>query len=282
MNRYDIPLGAIEQQAVYKRVGEHELHMSFLPPAQQKHGRAPVYLTLPGGGWHSTSHTAMLGFSRLSIDKLRKRGWVVATASYRVTPHATIDEIISDCMDAGRYLRRFARELGIDPHRIFTSGHSAGGHLALMLSHAPHADFAADSPFDAVADDFTVVGCAPMSPPTVLYADETGYCPVNFDFDRLFKGGVYDLAAAHRASPIDYISSASVPTLLFCGTHDTLVYPDNSTLFCERSRKLGAPCELIRSQTGGHCFESMVQDVPSSPDMRDVQQYISDFAKQFE
>ena len=282
MKYYDAPLGAVEQQTIYKRVDEHELRMSFLPPIQKKYDRAPIYLTIPGGGWHSTSHTAMLGFSRHSVDTLRVRGWAVATVTYRVTPHATIDEIISDCMDAGRYLRHFERELGVDASRMFVSGHSAGGHLALMLSHAPHAAFAADTPFDIAADDFTVVGCAPMSPPTVLYRDAGGYCPINFEFDRLFKDNIYDLAAAHRASPIDYISPVSVPTLIMCGTHDTLVYPDNSTRFYERSREVGAPCELLCSHLGGHCFESMVEGAPSYPDMSGVQERISEFAKQFE
>ena len=44
--------------------------------------------------------------------------------------------VISDAMDAGRYLAHFANELGIDARRIVTSGHSAGGHLALMMALA--------------------------------------------------------------------------------------------------------------------------------------------------
>jgi acetyl esterase/lipase len=279
---YDIPTHSGEQDLIYKRVGERELPLIFLPPTHKNYDRDPVYFIITGGGWHAGSARGMLGFSRASVDALRARGWAVASIEYRLTGEgATIDDIISDCMDAGRYLRRFENELGIDMSRVYVSGHSAGAHLALMVSHAPHADFCADSPFDAVADDFTVLGCAPLSPITYLYALD-GASPVNFDFDRLFKDSVYDLDAAHRASPLDYINAASVPTLIVCGTHDTLVYPDNSTRFYDRSRALGAPCEIICSERGGHCFESMVKDEPSCPNMLDVQLEIVAFARQFE
>ena len=283
MTPYDIPNHKGEQTLIFKRVGTREIPLVFLPPITPKYDRAPVYFLITGGGWHEGSARGMIGFSRASVDALRARGWAVASTEYRVTPEgATVDDIISDCMDAGRYLRRFERELGIDMSRTFVSGHSAGGHLALMVSHAPHASFVADSPFDAVADDFTVVGCAPMSPITYLYQNEQGTGPVRFDFDRLFKGCVYDTEAAHRASPLDYVTADSVPTYISCGTHDTLVYPDNSTRFYDRCRAQGAPCEIAVSFPGGHCFESMVEGVPTYPDMSLVQRGIVDFARNFE
>lgn len=279
---YHAPQGNAEQEIVYKTVGDREILMYYMPPTQKKYDRAPVYLVIPGGGWHTTSYQSMIGFSRPSIDALRARGWATVSIAYRLTTEgATIDEIISDCMDAGRYLAHFADELGIDCRRVLVSGHSAGAHLALMLSHAPHAGFVCDSPFDAVADDFTVIGCAPMSPITFLY-DREGTAPVSFRFERLFREGVYDLAAAHRASPLDYVNPLSVPTLIMCGTHDALVYPANSTHFCERCHAVGAPCEIVYSHLGGHCFEPLVEGAPSYPGMPVMQQKIAAFAEQFE
>lgn len=279
---YTTPIRTDERQdLIYKTVGDTKLDMIFLAPTEKKYDRAPVYFVIPGGGWHTTSAQSMVGFSARSIAALRARGWAVASISYRLTPHAVIDEIISDCMDGGRYLAHFADVLGIDPARVFVSGHSAGGHLALMVSHAPHAGFVADSPFDAVADDFTVVGSAPMSPITYLY-DIEGNSPVSFRFERLFKDNVYDPVAAHRASPLDYVTPLSVPTLISCGTHDALVYPDNSDRFCDRCHAVGAHCEIIHSLRGGHCFESLVEGEPSEPAMPEIQDRIAAFAGRFE
>lgn len=81
------------------------------------------------------------------------RGWAVVSIDYRVCPvdGVVMNGVISDAMDAGRYLAHFANELGIDARRIVTSGHSAGGHLALMMALAPHAGFAEDTPFQSVS-----------------------------------------------------------------------------------------------------------------------------------
>ena len=139
---YQIPAnGTTEQTLIYKKVGDREIELLFYPPTEQVFDRAPVYLIIPGGGWRSASAEAMVGFSLRSSHALRKRGWATLSLSYRYVSRddVCLDDIISDCMDAGRYLAHFADVLGIDPHRIVTSGHSAGGHLALMM--APRISF---------------------------------------------------------------------------------------------------------------------------------------------
>ena len=281
--RYTAPLDACEQELIYKTVGEKQLHLLFFPPTNKVFDRAPVYFIIPGGGWCESSASAMAGFSRRSSDDLRARGWATVSIDYRVCPSDGIwmDEIISDCMDAARYLRHFEDVLGIDANRIVTSGHSAGGHLALMLALAPHCGFTADSPFDATADDFRVLACAPLSPPTVLYKDAGGYNPMGFALGHLFREGDTDFAAQHRGSPIDYVTPLSVPLLLCCGTHDALVTCENSVWLYERCRALGAPCEILYSHFGGHCFESMVEGKASCLDFNEMQDRVRDFVIPF-
>ena len=165
------PQNNAEQTLTYKIVGDHECTMLYYPPTQPVFDRAPVYVIIPGGGWHRAVAIDMANFSMRSSTALRARGWAVVSLSYRVAPvdGVKMQDIVSDCMDACRYLARFADVLGIDPHRIVTSGHSAGGHLALMLAYAPHRLFTSASPYDTRADDFTVIGTAPLSAPTILY-----------------------------------------------------------------------------------------------------------------
>ncbi len=285
---YDTPNGAGEQTLAYKIVGQRRIELTFLPPTEKKFDRAPVYLIIPGGGWHSASKEAMIGFSKRSSDLLRARGWATVSIDYRVDSADGVDmvEIVSDAMDAGRYLAHFSETLGIDSHRVVTHGHSAGGHLALMLALAPHSGFVADSPFDCNRDDFDVVATAPLSPPTVLYRDAAGYCPQAFSFEGrgLFRGDdIGHLAAQrHRASPIDYITPLSVPTLLVYGTHDDLVFAENSTQYYARCRTVGAPCRYVASVYGGHCFEPMVEGKLSSPNFEEVQDQVYRFVTEFE
>jgi len=273
------PGHADEQTLVYKKVGEKECSMLYYPPTQKMFDRAPVYVIIPGGGWHRAVAIDMYNFSKRSSDALRARGWAVVSLSYRVAPvdGVFMQDIVSDCMDACRYLAHFADVLGIDPHRIVTSGHSAGGHLALMLAYAPHHLFANDSPYDLRADDFTVIGTAPLSAPTILYRDEAGYCPQGFAFSDVFPPSEDAIADLHRASPYDYITPAAVPTLMVCGTHDVDVFPENSTRFYEKCRSMGAPCHILYSHFGGHCFESMVEERESFVSFAQVQDHLIEF-----
>ncbi len=285
---YIAPAGADKEQTlIYKKVGDREIPLLYYPPIQKVFDRAPVYLIIPGGGWRSANAESMVGFSLVSATALRKRGWAVVSLSYRYVSNddVTLDDIISDCMDAGRYLTHFADELEINPHKIVTSGHSAGGHLALMMAYAPHRAFVADSPFDALRDEFTVIATAPLSAPTILYNDEAGYYPDGFPFLDVFPKGLSERAFAavrHRDGPFDYITPASVPTLLVCGTHDDLVFAENSTRFYEKCRTVGAPCQVLYSHFGGHCFEPMVEGRDSFVNFEQVQHHLIDFVQKFE
>ncbi len=273
----------------YKTVGERQITMIFVPPTKSVYEKAPVYFIIPGGGWHTCSAEAMLGFAGgISNKVLGEEGWATVSINYRNSweDGVSLDQVISDAMDAGRYLAHHADELGIDPHCIVTSGHSAGGHLALMMAYAPHTGFTCESPFDPREDDFTVVATAPMSPPIILWYDEGGFVPHAMqdteDMFRPFAGDrLANIAAHHRATPSDYITPLSVPTLLLCGTHDDLIFPENCTRFYERCRALGAPCEIEYSHFGGHCFEPKVEGKEAYPNAVQIQDLLVEFVRRF-
>ena len=282
MKRFDRPGNDAEQTMIYKRTKERDIRMEFRPPLTKVWEKAPVYVIIPGGGWCRAVAVDMLGFSAISVEALRKEGWAVASLEYRTAAENNVkmDTIVSDIMDAGRYLSKFRKELGIDPLRIVTSGHSAGGHLALMMALAPQEAYTVDSPFDPVKDRFGVVASAPLSAPTILYRDSVGYLPDRFGTEHLFPEGGYPLSA-HKNSPYDYITPLSVPTLMAYGTHDNLVYAENSVRFYEKCRSVGAPCELCGSVYGGHCFEPMAEGKTSEPGFEGVQKIVTDFVRRF-
>ncbi len=282
MKRYDRPLGAGSDALVYKYTKERNVRLLFREPLKKVWDAAPVYLIIPGGGWNVAVPEDMLGFSALSCEALRNEGWAVASLEYRTVAenHVTMDTVISDVMDAARYLAKFRKVLGIDTDRIVTSGHSAGGHLALMMALAPQEAFTVDSPYDAVKDRFRVVASAPLSAPTILWKDSVGFLPDPFGTEYLFPKDDYALSA-HRGSPYDYITPLSVPTLMIYGTHDNLVYAESSVRFYEKCRSVGAPCELCGSVYGGHCFEPMVEGKTSDPDFEGTQKILTEFVRRF-
>lgn len=64
---------------------------------------------------------------------LKKQGFVVVGANYRLLPKVKIDECLDDCAAALAWVFQNISQYGGDAKKIFVSGHSAGGYITTML-----------------------------------------------------------------------------------------------------------------------------------------------------
>ncbi len=100
----------------------------YTPYGWNKNDSRPVIVHVHGGGWN--------GGQRADVSASMKtqllRGWVVISVDYRLVPRVSFPEPIRDIDRAIRFVRSQASNLGIDPKQLILSGHSAGGHLAMM------------------------------------------------------------------------------------------------------------------------------------------------------
>lgn len=100
----------------------------YTPYGWNKNDSRPVIVHVHGGGWN--------GGQRADVSASMKtqllRGWVVISVDYRLAPRVSFPEPIRDIDRAIRFVRSQAANLGIDPKQLILSGHSAGGHLAMM------------------------------------------------------------------------------------------------------------------------------------------------------
>ena len=267
----DTPKGNPKQDLVYKNTPQRDLMLTFLPPLQEKYDRAPVYFIIPGGGWHCEERQSMIDFSIQSVENLRKEGFAVVSIDYRVCGEGVVmSEIITDCFDAARYVAHFSEILGIDKERFVLSGHSAGAHLALMLSYAPSAEFMGDYEF---SDKFNVKTVAAMSPPTILYDDSTSNLR---DINDVFVG-CDTREERERTSPITYVSKTCPPTLLCAGTSDYLVFATSSEKLYNKLQENEVASEIKLSVGGWHSFEKIHQDIEPSITMSEMQNAIVEF-----
>ncbi|MDT0405099.1 MULTISPECIES: alpha/beta hydrolase [Streptomyces] len=90
---------------------------------------APVLLYLHGGGFVTGSK--LLG-ARPLLHRLAGRGWVCASANYRL--RTAYGDSLEDARQAIVWLRHHAGELGADPSRVVVAGGSAGAHLAATVA----------------------------------------------------------------------------------------------------------------------------------------------------
>jgi acetyl esterase/lipase len=95
--------------------------------------QVPVMVFWYGGSWQQGSKD----YYRFVGQSLARRGFVAILPDYRLAPDHPFPAFIEDAASAVRWAHDHAEEFGGDPNRIYVSGHSAGGHNALMLALDP-------------------------------------------------------------------------------------------------------------------------------------------------
>lgn len=93
---------------------------------------APLILHIHGGLWIMCDKRE----TWFHATQFNRHGIAFAGLNYTLAPAAPLTAIVREVREAVAYLHRNAGALGIDPDRIFLSGHSAGGHLACMAALA--------------------------------------------------------------------------------------------------------------------------------------------------
>lgn len=89
----------------------------------------PAVIVFPGGGYMGLAdHEA-----GPIAEMFNQAGFHVFVVKYRLSPYR-FEAILSDGLEAVRYVRKNAAVLCVDPKKIAVCGFSAGGHLACMVS----------------------------------------------------------------------------------------------------------------------------------------------------
>jgi acetyl esterase/lipase len=175
------------------------------------HAPAPCVVVIHGGSWAHGERTELAPLNTY----LAQRGYVVATIDYRLAPAHPFLAARNDVRAAIEYLQQHASQFGIDATRIILLGRSAGGQLALLTAYTAH-DPAIRGVIGLYAPTDLRFGYAHPSNPHVLNSRSVLRTYLGGSPDQV--GTQYDLA-----SPINFVDSTTVPTLLIHGQHDALV-----------------------------------------------------------
>ncbi len=126
--------------AASEGVAPAEQSLDLIAPAavESERGTAergrPIVVFVHGGGWRRGEKR---GFLERRAPAFTSAGFLLATINYRLAPAATHPAQISDTAAALAWLREHAAQFGGDPDALFVMGHSAGAHLAALLSVDP-------------------------------------------------------------------------------------------------------------------------------------------------
>ena len=219
----------------YKTVGDKELKIYVhYPPDWKASDARPAIIFFFGGGW--TGGT--VGQFEPQAEYFASRGLVAARADYRVKSRdgVTPDKCVEDARSAVRWMRRNAKELGIDPQKLTASGGSAGGHLAACM-------MIRDS-VEAPGDDLSI---STIPQAMVLFN------PVlNFDHELIIDRINGDRQLARKISPTLHLDKNSPPALILFGTADKLkVFGDE---YWAKAETLGVRADKYLAEGQGHGF----------------------------
>jgi arylformamidase len=99
----------------------------------QQPGLAPVQIYIHGGYWISNDKKDCSYVAQGFVGA----GFVNVVINYGLIPSASMAEQIRQCRAAVRWVAAHIGDYGGDPNRIYVTGHSAGGHLAVHLLTDP-------------------------------------------------------------------------------------------------------------------------------------------------
>jgi arylformamidase len=188
----------------------------FAPDAVFSTRPAPVLIVIHGGYWRSLDKSDY-GFVAASFTD---EGALVVVPNYDLCPGVRIEHIAMQLTEAVAWAWRHAAEHGGDPNRIALLGHSAGGHLAAMLSACDWKRVGPDLPRRLVKGAMSVSGVHDLAPLRRV--------PSVRDDLRL------DAASVRRLSPVHF-PAPPAPQALF-----SLVGADESEEFRRQARLIRA------------------------------------------
>lgn len=167
--------------------------------------KVPVLIFIHGGSWNSGNKNTY----RFLGKGFASKGLVAVIINYRLTPEVNYAPMAGDCAAAVKWVYNHIHEYGGDSSQIYVSGHSAGGHLAALISNDPHY-------FTQLNMASPIKGCILIDP---FGLDMYNYFPGStYSKDVWFKQTfTTNPATWKKASPQYYISKNTVPQLVWIG-----------------------------------------------------------------
>ena len=216
-------------------------------------GPFPTAILIHGGGFDQGSKSTNV---RPLFPVLGNAGFAWFSIDYRLAPEARFPQAIEDVNSAIRWVKANAATYRVDFSKIALIGESAGG---LLVNYAGTHE-TPDTRVAAVVDFYGPVDYGKLAQ---LRRDH----PERFNMASIDRhaangGGIHffgaeqldapGLAKLQTIAPIAAVHRGMPAFLCIHGTKDDQVDYGQSPAMCEAMHKVGAACELITIEGGGH------------------------------
>ena len=187
--------------------GDDPRHLLDIYAPQDAAG-LPVAVYFYGGGWRSGDKDLFEHLGRA----FAVRGIVAVTVNYRLTPDVKSPAHARDCAAAVAWVLEHIAHYGGSPDLLFLTGHSAGAHLASLITVDRRYLNEAGVPADAVRGTVMISGVADLA----AHSETTVFTSREY-IEEAFGDSPEELASA---SPINYLRAGLPPFLVIVAEDD--------------------------------------------------------------
>jgi len=214
----------------------------------------PTLIYFHGGGWleGTKESTLLYMLPYLAI------GMNAVNVEYRMAPESLAPAAVEDSRCALHWVYDHAAQYGFDTSKIVLSGHSAGGHLALMAGMLKPSDGfdntcrrLSDEWRESTIRDVKVAAVVNFFGPTDVVKLAEGPTVRNFAV-RWFGSLPNREELAKRVSPVTYARAGAPPILTIMGDKDPILPYEQAVELRDALDRAGVPNQLLTIQGAGH------------------------------
>lgn len=245
--------GHVAFDVVYGEANHVNLRLDVVTVGSPSEAK-PTLIYFHGGGWLEGTKESTL----LYMLPYLALGMNTVNVEYRMAPDSLAPAAVEDSRCALHWVYDHAGQYGFDTSKIVVSGHSAGGHLALMTGLLkPDDGFdntcrrLSDEWRESTIRDVKVAAIVNFFGPTDLVKLVEGPTVRNFAV-RWFGSLPNREELAKRLSPVVYARPGAPPVLTIMGDKDPILPYPQALELRDALNNAGVPNQLLTIQGGGH------------------------------
>jgi len=206
----------------------------------------PVIVFIHGGWWKSEYDLSYAGYL---CDALKRDGIAVWSLEYRRvgSTGGGWPTTFQDVAAGFEYLKWVAKKYLLDLSRVYTIGHSAGGHLAFWLAGRfhidPHSEVSLPPPGIAIRGAIALAGAVGLQL-TIRLSGYGMFAHDRIEVIELMGGGPERFPDRYRNGDPASLLPLAAPQLLIQGTKDDQIPPDLPAEWTKLAYQRGSPASV--------------------------------------
>lgn len=207
--------------------GDHELNrLSVYLPEHKSSSQATV-IFFYGGCWGGCETLNKEDYLFVA-QALTAQGFNVVIPDYRRHPEVKFDGIMHDASHVVEWVKAHIAEYGGDSNKLFLMGHSAGAHIAAMLTL--NETYLTPRTYQSIKGFIGLAG-------------PYDFLPFTDDYQLIVFGPVKNYP---NTQPVNFVDGTEPPLLLLYGNDDNIVKPINIESLTRTVQRKGGRVEAHR------------------------------------